>query len=118
MSARQSFKQSFANAFEGLRYIIAHQRNMRIHLAVAVGTAIIAWCFAFNRFEWIVLVITVTMVLVLEIFNSIIELIVDLLEPRIHGAARIVKDAAAASVLVASIASVLIGILLFWPHLM
>ena len=67
--------------------------------------------------EWIVLVFVIAMVLVLELVNSVLEKVVDLVEPKMHHYVQIVKDVFAGCVLVFAIASIIIGVLIFLPYL-
>lgn len=85
-----------------------------------MGTlALIAgWVFKLNFAEWLDLVIVISLVLILELINTSLEAIVDLVNPEIHQAAKVAKDVAAATVLIASLASVVIGVLLFLPKIL
>jgi len=110
---------SFRYAAHGIVYSLLSQRNFRIHLfmgALVFGMAI--WLkLSINHLS--VLVLTVTAVLVLELLNTAIEAVVDLaIGRRYHPLARIAKDCSAASVLVASISSVIIASLLLLPPLL
>ncbi len=53
----------------------------------------------------------------LEITNSAVERITDVLKPRINGYVKEIKDIMAAGVMMASIIAVVIGIFIFWPYL-
>jgi diacylglycerol kinase len=66
--------------------------------------------------EIAILTLVVVLVLVLELVNSVFERMVDLLKPRVHDFVKDVKDVMAAAVLLASIGALLIGGLIFWPH--
>jgi diacylglycerol kinase len=54
---------------------------------------------------------------VLELLNSIIERFVDMVKPRVHEYARVIKDLSAAAVLIMAITAVILAVLIFWPHL-
>ena len=70
-----------------------------------------------ERWEWIVLSLTIALVLVLEAVNTALEHAVTLASPGIDPRARAAKDVAAAAVLVAAVASIGVGVLLFGPRL-
>jgi diacylglycerol kinase (ATP) len=109
--------RAFGFAFAGLAYLARTQTNFRIELAVA-AIAVFAGLWArLERWEWIVLVLTVALVLGLEALNTAIEDAVTLASPRPDPRAKVAKDVAAAAVLVAALASVGVGILLFGPRL-
>merc|ERR1712070_1347335 len=102
---------SFRYAGQGLGYAFITQRNFRIH--VIIGAVV------FSLGMWLQLDLTRMAVLVLELLNTAIEAVVDLaIGRRFHPLARIAKDCAAASVLVAAISSLLIALFLLMPPLM
>jgi diacylglycerol kinase len=67
--------------------------------------------------EWLDLVLVISLVLILELVNTVIETIIDIVNPDISERVKIAKDVAAATVLLASVGSVIIGALLFIPKL-
>lgn len=109
--------RSFGFAFAGLAYLLRTQRNARIHvLAGAVACALGAW-LRISRVEWAVIVFTIALVIILEGLNTAVEAAVDLASPRVHPLAKAAKDLAAGMVLVATIASVAVGLLILGPPL-
>jgi diacylglycerol kinase len=110
--------RSFYFAFVGLRYLFRTQRNARIELAIGVlAGALAAWCRV-SRVEWAVLVVMIAVVLILEGLNTAIEAAVDLASPRVHPLAKTAKDLAAGMVLIAAIASVVVGLLILGPPIL
>lgn len=105
--------KSFGYAFKGLFYCIRTQRNFRIHTVVAFYVGVLSLFFSFTKLESIALALSIAMVLILELLNTAIEYIVDLLSPSYNEKAGAIKDIAAASVLVGASFSVVVGILLF-----
>jgi len=67
--------------------------------------------------EWAAIILVIGFVLMAELFNSVIEKLIDYLKPEIHPAAKVIKDAAAGGVLIAAITAVIIGALIFIPKL-
>ncbi|MBI3120081.1 MAG: diacylglycerol kinase [Candidatus Kerfeldbacteria bacterium] len=108
--------KSFYYAGSGLHRAFLSERHVKVHLVFGLLAAVLAVILDLSRTEWILLLLTITMVLTLELVNSVLEDLVDLLEPRIHDRVKIIKDGAAAAVLLAAIAAAVIGILLFLPH--
>lgn len=106
---------SFAHAGEGLSYVYLTQRNMRIHVSVAtlVGAACIM--LGVGRVEVLMVVLAIAGVLLAEVVNTVVESLTDLLEPRLHPVAKIIKDVAAAGVLISSVFAVAIGAVAFFP---
>ncbi len=68
--------------------------------------------------ERVILLTVILAVLVLELLNTGIERLIDLLKPRLDDYVKDVKDVMAAAVLLASFFAVVIGIVIFWPHIM
>ena len=109
--------KSFKFAFEGLRTEFIKGRNFRIQIACGILASIFGFIFKISSFEWLSLIIITSLVLILELVNTSLEEIVNLVSPEIHPRAKIAKDVAAASVLIASIASLIIGAIIFIPKL-
>ena len=106
--------RSFNHAFEGIMYAARTQANMRIHLVVAALVLTATLLLRLDRFYVIALIILIALVLALELVNTAIEAIVDLLTVAHHPLAKTAKDAAAGAVLVASAAAVAVGYLIFY----
>lgn len=108
---------SFRHAFAGWWYVLRTQRNAWIHLLASLAVLAIALWLRLGRTDWAILVLTIALVWVAEFVNTAFESIVDLLSPNIHPLAKIAKDVAAAAVLIAALASVVIGLLVLGPPL-
>jgi diacylglycerol kinase len=112
-----SLIRSFGFAFEGVSYLIRTQRNVRIEIAIGVVVLIVAAWVRVTPVEWAVLVLTIAMVLAMEALNTAIELAVTLASPERHPLAKAAKDVSAAMVLIAAIASVVVGLAILGPRL-
>jgi diacylglycerol kinase len=104
---------SFKFAFHGFWLACKEQPNLRIHLFVSALVVGLAFYFGVSKLEWCVLLTCIGLVISLELMNSSIEGIVDLVSPEWQVKAGRIKDIAAAAVLVAAAVSVLIGLLIF-----
>jgi diacylglycerol kinase (ATP) len=109
---------SFRYAFAGLRYLLWTQRNAKIHTAIGLAAVGLGALLGLDRYEWLVLLITIAMVLAAEGVNTAVEAAVDLASPEYHPLAKIAKDVGAGTVLLTAIASVIVGIILFLPRLL
>ena len=110
---------SFKYALQGLHYTFKSQRNFRIHTLIGLGVIFLSTLLKLSTINIAILVITIAAVLVLELINTSIESVVDLtIGQSFHPLARIAKDCAAASVLVASISSFIIAILILIPPIL
>src|SRR6185437_12162147 len=106
--------RSFNHAFEGILYAAKTQQNMRAHLIIGLFVVLASLFLRLERYYVIALVFCIGLVLSLELLNTAVEAIVDLLTVTHHPLAKTAKDAAAGAVLVASIAAVVIGYLTFY----
>ncbi len=109
----RSLLESFNFAFEGIIHVMRAERNLRIHFAIAVGVIVAAVAFDVTRMELIALLLAITLVLIAEMLNSALEAVVDLVTPSFEPFAKIAKDVAAGAVLIATMAAVAIGYLVF-----
>lgn len=109
--------QSIRYALDGIKYILKTQQNARIHLFFTLAVFILGFLFGISRMEWIALVLTVGLVWAAELFNTAVEVMVNLISPERRITAKICKDISAGSVLVTASISVLVGLLIFGPPL-
>ena len=110
--------QSFSHAFRGLKVSLTEEQNLRIELLLGFISVLMGIYFHLSFIEWIVLFLTIALVIGSELFNTALENIVDLASPEIHPLAKKAKDAAAAAVLISSIAAAIVGIFLFLPKIL
>lgn len=117
MRQNKSRIKSFKVASSGLKHAVLTQINFQIQLSVGIVVLILAAAVHFTRFEWLILIITIGLVLVAELLNTVIEVVVDLaVQEQLLPEAKIAKDVSAAAVLLMSLISIVIGLILFWPH--
>ncbi|TSD01994.1 MAG: diacylglycerol kinase [Parcubacteria group bacterium Athens0714_25] len=113
----RNFRKSLSHAIRGLFYVLKNERNFQIELAVAMGVLILVWYFKIKNWEAIILMLMIMWVLISELINTVMERIVDILKPKIHPYARLVKDIMAAVVLISSIVAVIVGVIIFLPYI-
>lgn len=116
MISPKQFGQSIRHAVRGVVLVFKSEQNFRIQSVIGIAVIVLGLFFGISANQFIVVLLLVMAVLALEMINSIFERIVDTFKPRIHPAVRDIKDIMAAAVLVSSIASAVIGITIFWPH--
>jgi diacylglycerol kinase len=110
--------QSFQHAFAGLGHALRTQRNARIHISVAVVVVILGVALKLEPLEFAVLTLTIGFVFVSELFNTVVETVIDLVTEEFHPLARQAKDVAAGAVLVSSMVAVVVGLLVLGPPLL
>ncbi|MGP6191878.1 MAG: diacylglycerol kinase [Vulcanimicrobiaceae bacterium] len=106
--------RSFHYAFAGILYATRTQLNMRIHLAVAAIVLFATLYLRLERAYVAIVVVAIVVVIALELFNTAIEAVVDLMTVAHHPLAKIAKDAAAGAVLVGSMGALIVGYLAFY----
>ena len=109
----QNFFKALKNAINGMIYTWKTQKNIKFQLCFAVIAIALGFLFQISNLEWIVLISTIFLVLVTELFNTSIETVVDLYTEEYNEKAKIAKDVSAGAVLLMAICSVFVGILLF-----
>ncbi|MBI3956507.1 MAG: diacylglycerol kinase family protein [Candidatus Kerfeldbacteria bacterium] len=112
------FLRSFRYALTGLRYALRHEQSFRVQLGFAAFAVVLMTVLQVSRLEAVALILVMSSVLVLELLNTVLEKFIDVLKPRVHYFVAIMKDLMAAAVLVASIAAVIVGALIFIPRLL
>lgn len=117
MESKHTLFKSFKFAFDGLKVAFVKGRNFRIQILSAVIAVIFGVFLKITIFEWLSLILIIAFVLILEILNTSLEHIVDMVSPEIREKAKIAKDMGASAVLIASIASVIMATLLFLPKI-
>lgn len=108
--------RAFRYAFAGIKYALG-QPNFRIQLALGILALILAALFRLPLTDWLALILVSLAVLTLEMLNTVIEAVVDLVSPEYHPLAKTAKDVAAGAVLLGAIASVIVGAFIFVPQL-
>ncbi len=114
----RTFFDSFRYAFEGVATVFREERNMRSHVFSTIAVAILSFFLSLSLQEWLWILLVSFLVLVMEIWNTVIENTVDLITPDYHPLAKKVKDMAAAAVLFTSIFSVLVGAIILVPKIL
>jgi len=110
--------RSFRYAFAGWWYVIRTQQNAWIHTVISIAVLIVSILLRLSTRDMAVLVLTIAIVWIAEFFNTALEAAVDLASPQLHPLAKVGKDVGAAAVLIAAIASVLVGLLILGPPLL
>ena len=111
-----SFFKTFGHALRGVGDGFRGELNFRIHVVAGIIVVVLGFWVGVSRMEWLVLVLTIAFVLSLELVNSALERVMDVLHPSVHKRVRVVKDMLAAAVLVSSLAAIAIGLIIFVPY--
>jgi diacylglycerol kinase len=117
MSLRHSIPKSFSYALQGLKKALTEEPNFRVHVVLGTLACIFAAVLGFSALEWLILTVTIFFVLVLELINTSMENLVDLVSPEIQNEAKVAKDVSASAVFLSALFSILVGSALFLPKL-
>lgn len=109
--------RSFHYAFRGVIHLLTDQQNARIHASAAIFVGILAYLLDISRIEAAVLFIAIVMVFAMEIINTAIEKICDLVDEKDNEVIRKIKDGMAGSVLIAATIAAVVVLLIFLPHI-
>jgi len=108
--------KSFGYAYKGLFKTFREEQNLKIQTFASLLVLILGFYFSISRIEWAILTLVVSLVLIAEIANSAVERITDVLKPRINTYVKEIKDIMAAGVLLASLAAIIAGAIIFFPY--
>lgn len=110
----RGFFKSVSIALKGILYLFLYHRNMRLIFIIGIMAFLLGlFWFKLNGIELIALCITITLVFMAEIFNTAIELLMDILTREYHTKIKLVKDIAAGVVILAILNSIAVGYVLF-----
>ena len=109
--------KSFGYAFRGIWATIRSERNIKIHCAVAALVVVFGLWLGLSKMEWMICFILFGQVISLELVNTALEAVVDLVTQEWKPLAGKAKDAAAGAVLVSAIFAAVIGLMIFVPKL-
>src|SRR5579872_4154338 len=118
MSNKPNIHQSFKFAFEGIRFTFKYNRNIRIHIVIAILVIIASVLLQINAFEAGMICIMILLVICTEMINTVVEEVVNMITKEYRLEAKVAKDVAAAMVLVTAIGAVIVGLFVFIPHIL
>ncbi len=110
--------KSFAYAINGLRILIKTQHNMWVHLVITLLVLMLGAVFKVSATDWVLLIISITLVWLAEALNTAIEFLADAVTLEHNALIGKAKDVAAGAVLIASIGAAIIGVVVFYPYLL
>lgn len=114
----KKLRRSFRYALTGIDYALNSDQNLVIHFIVAFLVIIASILFGMSTFEMAILGLTILLVITTELLNTSIEKAIDSVTKEHRTDIKIAKDVASGMVLIVALGSVLIGILIFLPHIL
>ena len=117
MGLRHDTAKSFKYAFSGIKTAYKNEPNLRIHTFFAIFAISLGAALGVSIIEWLLLTFTIFYVITLELLNTVLEAMVNMVSPEISPYARIAKDVSAACVLLAAFMSIVVGFVIFLPKI-
>jgi len=114
----QKLLRSFGYAFKGIGYATATQLNFRIHLAATLVAVFMGYALHISFNEWLWIMLCIALVLVVELLNTAIETLTDLVSHDYNVLAGRVKDVAAGAVVIMALFALITGLAIFLPKLL
>ena len=111
------FWESVKIAVNGIGYLFAYHRNMRIIFLLGIMAFLLGMNLKLTGIELVALCITITVVFIAEMFNTAIELLIDTATKKYNVLIKLVKDIAAGVVLIASLNALAVGYVLFFKKI-
>ena len=115
---QQHFFNALFHSFKGLQYFFRNERNGKLQLVIAIIIITASVAFKINSMEWLAVLICIGMVICLEMINTSLEQLSNMVEADCNPVIKLVKDVAAGAVLFASLISIAIGGIIFLPKLL
>ena len=115
---RNKLVGSFGYAFEGVVKLVASQLNAKIHLVFTILTICLGLFLGLSGVEWSLVLLVIALVWLAEAMNTAIEELANVVTTELTPGIKAAKDIAAAGVLISAIVALLVGGIVFLPHLM
>ena len=109
--------KSFIPAFVGLVFLIKNENNLKFQLVLFFVVIFSGAILDLNRYDWICILLISAVVFVAEGLNSAIEKLADMVDLNYNPQIKTIKDISAAAVLIAALISIIVGLLIFYPHI-
>lgn len=121
MKRSHSIYKSFCFAIKGFLIALKEERNLKIQMSMFLFLLFLGFLLRFRPYEWVIVLLSSSMVIVSEMINSVIERVMDFVKPEFDDRVGIIKDMSASFVLIACFFSVIIFLILIFnrisPHI-
>lgn len=123
MKKQKKYKliESITFAFRGIFKAVKKERNIKIHLGAMVLAVIFGIVLKISRFEWLILILIISLVIAAEIFNTTLEAVCDLMRFKLklsYYETYWIRNFAAGAVMVLAIGAIIIGMIIFLPKVL
>jgi len=108
---------SFVFALNGIKQCVLKESNFKIHIFCTVVVIIAGYYFNISSVEWMLVLLCTALVLSMEMINTAIEKLCNVVHREIHPGIKLTKDISAGAVLVSAIAAAICGAIIFIPKI-
>lgn len=108
---------SLKHAIAGLQWAISTQPNFRVHLLLSFVAIGLGFYFQITKFEWLAIVFTIVLGLTVEMANTALESMTDLITKEWRTEAKIAKDVAAGMMLTVAIGAIIVACIVYLPYI-
>lgn len=113
-----SFIDAVRYAISGIKMAVKREKNMRIHTLISILVIAAGWLSGITRMEWILVILCMGCVIAVELLNTAIERMADMITLEKNEGIKMIKDISAGAVLIVSVMSCVVGIIIFGPYLL
>ncbi len=110
-------RQSFSAAFRGVYFFLVTERHAWFHLIATMLALCTAWVLSVSPVEWMLITLSIALVWIAEMINTCLERMCNLITTDHHPQIKLIKDIAAGAVLIASLGSLVVGLIIFLPRI-
>ena len=108
--------RSFGHAWRGVTLTLRSQHNAWIHATVTAAVIVAGFFLSLSRGDWCLIALATASVWTAETLNTALEFLADAAIPEFHPTVGRAKDLAAGGVLLSAVGALIVGVLVFWPH--
>lgn len=109
--------KSFSFAWHGLQTCFTSETNFKIHILFAAIATVFGFVLKISAAEWLAIIFCIALVIAMEMINTAIEKLCDVVQKEVHPQIKKVKDIAAGAVMLAACSSLLVGVIIFLPKI-
>lgn len=109
--------KSFKFSFEGLKYAYTHEQSLTLHLIVMAIVILCGILCEATIMQWVIILVMGALILVVELINTSIEAVVDMVTQEFHPLAKVAKDTASAAEFVACLIALCMWLYVFIPKI-
>jgi diacylglycerol kinase (ATP) len=109
--------KSFVHAGRGILFLLKTEASIQAQFFIALFVTLLGFYFNISTEEWLFQILTIALVISLEGLNTAIEKLADFIHPEQHPKIGFIKDISAGAVLLAGLAALIIGCIIYIPKI-